>query len=136
MEYSVVYKESVHRDLKNLSRAVVKRILDSIERELVKKPESNPVLKGEFAGLRKYRVGDYRVIYVVLGNEIVVLRIGKRKNIYKCDEQEVPGFGSDCRFLARTAQARRSLRMGAGVRLEDIGTQPMKRNSGRGWKRA
>ena len=83
MGYSVVYKESVHRDLKSLSRAEAKRILDSIERELVKKPESNPVLKGEFAGLRKYRVGDYRVIYVVMGNEIVVLRIGNRKNIYK-----------------------------------------------------
>ena len=83
MGYSVVYKESVHRDLKSLSRAEAKRILDAIERELVKKPESNPVLKGEFAGLRKYRVGDYRVIYVVMGNEIVVLRIGNRKNIYK-----------------------------------------------------
>lgn len=83
MEYSVTYKKSVHRDLKSLSKAEARRILDSIERELVKKPESNPVLKGQFAGLRKYRVGDYRVIYALLGAEILVLRIGNRKSIYK-----------------------------------------------------
>ncbi len=83
MEYSVVYKQSVHRDLKGLSKADAKRVMDSIERELVKKPESNPMLKGQFAGLRKYRVGDYRVIYALIGAEILVLRIGNRKSVYK-----------------------------------------------------
>ncbi len=57
--------------------------MDSIERELIKKPDSNPMLKGQFAGLRKYRVGDYRVIYALVGAEILVLRIGNRKNVYK-----------------------------------------------------
>ena len=83
MEYSVVYKQSVHRDLKSLSKADAKRIMDSIERELVKKPDSNPMLKGQFAGLRKYRVGDYRVIYALIGAEILVLRIWNRRNVYK-----------------------------------------------------
>lgn len=82
MEYSVVYKQSVYRDLKGLSKADAKRIMDSIERELIKKPESNPMLKGQFAGLRKYRVGDYRVIYALIAAEILVLRIGNRKNVY------------------------------------------------------
>jgi mRNA interferase RelE/StbE len=57
--------------------------MDSIERELIKKPESNPVLKGQYAGLRKYRIGDYRVIYVLMGSEILILRIGNRKDVYK-----------------------------------------------------
>ena len=83
MAYSVVYKKSVHRDLKGLSKAEAKRIMDLIEHELVKKPESNPVLKGPFAGLRKFPVGDYRVIYALLGSEILILRIGNRKNVYK-----------------------------------------------------
>lgn len=55
--------------------------MDSIERGLTKRPESNPVLKGQFAGLRKYRVGDDRVTYALLGAEILVLRIGNRKNV-------------------------------------------------------
>ena len=83
MVYSVVYKKSVHRDLKSLSKAEAKRIMDLIEHELVKRPESNPVLKGQFAGLRKFRVGDYRVIYALIGSEILILRIGNRKNVYK-----------------------------------------------------
>jgi mRNA interferase RelE/StbE len=83
LQYSVVYKKSVHRDLKSLSRAEAKRIMDLIEHELIKRPEANPVLKGQFSGLRKYRVGDYRVIYALVKSEILILRIGDRKNVYK-----------------------------------------------------
>ncbi|MHB8895669.1 MAG: type II toxin-antitoxin system RelE family toxin [Candidatus Geothermincolia bacterium] len=83
MQYSVAYKKSVHRDLKSLSRAEAKRIMDLVEHELIKRPEANPVLKGQFSGLRKYRVGDYRVIYALVGSEILILRIGDRKNVYK-----------------------------------------------------
>ena len=85
MAYSVVYKESVHRDLKKLSKPEAKRILDLIEKELIKKPESNPMLKGQFAGLRKYRAGDYRVIYAILEKDILILRIGNRKDVYKSE---------------------------------------------------
>lgn len=83
MAYNIVYKKSVYRDIKNLSKTEAKRILDLIETELIKKPESNPVLKGQFAGLRKYRIGDYRVIYALLGLDILILRIGNRKDVYR-----------------------------------------------------
>jgi len=83
LAYNIVYKKSVHRDLKKLSKAEAGRILDQIERELLKKPESNPVLKGQFAGLRKFQVGDYRVIYALLGDDILILRIGHRRDVYK-----------------------------------------------------
>ena len=85
MAYNIVYKKSVYRDLKKLSKTEAKRILDLIETELIKEPESNPVLKGQFAGLRKYRIGDYRVIYALLGLDILILRIGNRKDVYKGD---------------------------------------------------
>ena len=83
MAYNVGYKKSVQRDLKKLSRSEVRRILDQIEEELSKNAESYPVLKGRFAGLRKYRVGDFRLIYAVLGNDVLVLRVGHRKDVYK-----------------------------------------------------
>ena len=83
MVYNVTYKKSVQRDLKPLSKSEAKRILDQIEQELVKDPESNPSLKGQFAGLRKYRVGDYRVIYSLLETEIRILRISYRRDVYK-----------------------------------------------------
>jgi mRNA interferase RelE/StbE len=83
LAYNVVYKKSVHRDLNKLSKAEVSRILDQIEQELIKQPESCPVLKGQFAGLRKYRIGDYRVIYALVGTDILILRIGNRRDVYK-----------------------------------------------------
>jgi len=83
LAYNIVYKKSVYRDFKKLSKTEAKRILDLIETELIKKPESNPSLKGQFTGLRKYRIGDYRVIYSLLGFDILILRIGNRKDVYK-----------------------------------------------------
>lgn len=83
MAYNIIYKKSVHRDLKKLSKAERGRILDKIEEELSEKADAYPVLKGKFAGLRKYRAGDYRVIYAILGDDVLILRIGHRRDIYK-----------------------------------------------------
>ncbi|HEY4759511.1 MAG TPA: type II toxin-antitoxin system RelE/ParE family toxin [Thermoguttaceae bacterium] len=83
MAYNIFYKKSVRRDLKKLSKAETKRILDQIDKELSKKADAYPILKGQFAGLRKYRVGDYRVIYAILGNDAIILRIGHRRDVYK-----------------------------------------------------
>jgi mRNA interferase RelE/StbE len=83
LAYKILYKKSVQRDLKKLGKPVVERILDQLEAELSKNPESFPILKGEFAGLRKFRVGDYRVIYALMDEDVVVLRIGHRGKIYK-----------------------------------------------------
>ena len=83
MAYNIVYKKSVQRDLKKLSKAEARRVLNKVEEELSKHADAYPVLKGQFAGLRKYRVGDYRVIYAILGDEVLVLRIGHRKEVYR-----------------------------------------------------
>ena len=83
MAYNIVYKKSVERDLKKLSKAEAHRVMNQIEEELPQKADTYPVLKGQFAGLRKYRVGDYRVVYAILGDDVLVLRIGHRKDIYK-----------------------------------------------------
>lgn len=85
MADNIVYKKSVQRDLKKLSKAEAKRILNQVEEELSKNAETYPILKGRFAGLRKYRVGDFRVIFAILGDDVLVLRIGHRKDVYKKD---------------------------------------------------
>lgn len=83
MAYNIIYKKSVHHDLKKLSKAEAGRILDQIETDLVEQPEKYPVLKGHFAGLRKFRVGDYRVIYALMGDDVLILRISHRRDVYK-----------------------------------------------------
>jgi len=83
LAYNIVYKKSVYRDLKKLAKPEAKRILDHIEKDLIRQPEANSVIKAQFAGLRKCRVGDYRVIYALMGLDILILRIGNRKDVYK-----------------------------------------------------
>ena len=83
MAYNIVYKKSVERDLKKLSKAEARRVLNQVEEQLSENADTHPVLKGQFAGLRKYRIGDYRVIYAILGADVVVLRIGHRKDVYR-----------------------------------------------------
>ena len=81
MAYNIVCKKSVQRDLKKLSKVEAQRVLNQIEEDLSEKADTYPVLQGQFKGLRKYRIGDYRVSYAILGNEVLLLRIGHRKQV-------------------------------------------------------
>jgi mRNA interferase RelE/StbE len=73
----------VGRDLKKLGRAQARHILDEIESKLAADADSHPALKGPFAGMRKFRVGDYRVIYCIIDSDVVILRIAHRKEAYR-----------------------------------------------------
>ncbi len=83
MAFNIQYKKSVERDLGRLDKKEARRILDKIEKDLSEHAESYPVLKGEFAGLRKMRVGDYRIIFTLMNHDVLILRIGHRREIYK-----------------------------------------------------
>ncbi len=66
MAYNITYKKSVAKDLKRIDNQNAKRILDKIDETLVEDAEQFPALAGPFAGLRKFRVGDYRVIFAIM----------------------------------------------------------------------
>jgi mRNA interferase RelE/StbE len=85
LAYKIVYKKSVQRDLKRIPKAESDRLLHEIEEELTKKADAYPTLKGPFAGLRKLRSGDYRVVFAILGNDVLVLRIGHRREVYRTE---------------------------------------------------
>ena len=83
MSYKIAFKKSVARDLKKIDNDQADRILKKIEEELPEKAESFPVLTGKFSGLRKFRVGDYRVVYSIMGNTALILRIKHRREVYR-----------------------------------------------------
>ena len=83
MSYKIAFKKSVARDLKKIDRVQADRILRKIEDELPVKAETFPVLTGKFSGLRKFRVGDYRVIYSIIGDTALILRISHRREAYR-----------------------------------------------------
>jgi mRNA interferase RelE/StbE len=101
LAFEIVYKASVHRDLKGLPKAEAARILERIESELAAKPEANPILHGRFSGMRRLRVGDYRIVYTIMKSEVLVLRIGHRQDVYK------GGIREDRKEAGRGSAARR-----------------------------
>ena len=83
MSYKVTFKKSVSRDLKKISKEEADKILKKIEEELSEKADAYPILTGRFAGLRKYRSGDYRVIYTIIEQNVIILRIRHRREAYR-----------------------------------------------------
>ena len=82
MGYKIAFKKSVGRDLKRIDKGQADRILEKIEEDLPEKAGTFPSLTGKFTGLRKYRVGDYRVIYSIINNTALILRITHRRETY------------------------------------------------------
>ncbi len=76
------YKSSVSRDLKQVEPADRERILNQIREVLAANPRAGEQLRGEFEGLRKLRVGDYRVVYAIVGEDVLVLRIRHRSSAH------------------------------------------------------
>ena len=83
MASKITYKSSVAGDLRRLDKPVARRVLDKLERTLAANPNAGISLTGEFHGLFKLRVGDYRVIYTKTPEGVLVLRIGHRKEVYR-----------------------------------------------------
>ena len=82
MAGKVLYKSSVRHDLRQIPRPEQERILHHIRENLVVNPRGGEPLRGEFEGLYKLRVGDYRVIYALVGADVLVLRIRHRSKAY------------------------------------------------------
>jgi len=83
LKYKITFKKSVSRDLKKIGQSQAKNILDKIEEELPLKADQYPQLKGRFSGLRKCRIGDYRVIFSLLNDTVLITRIKHRKEVYR-----------------------------------------------------
>ena len=83
MTYKIKFKKSVYKDLSKVPSEEAKTILNKIDMLLAEKPTMLPALKGKFKGMRRMRVGSYRIIYVIIEDVVLVLRIHHRKDVYK-----------------------------------------------------
>ena len=78
MTARVLYKSSVGRDLKRLTPQDRDRVLRQIRANLSAEPLRGDALHGEFEGLYKLWVGECRVVYALVGRDVLVLRIRHR----------------------------------------------------------
>jgi len=82
--HKVEWTEDSLEDLKKIDTTIANRILNKIVWFPAHFKTITPeALSGDFAGMFKLRVGDWRVVYTTEGDIIVIQAIGHRKEIYK-----------------------------------------------------
>jgi mRNA interferase RelE/StbE len=83
MSFNLVYTRRAEKDIKKLDSSIKRNIGKTLL-----KLQDNPLLYSEKLstpelGNYKYRIGDYRVVFDIEDNDIVILRVGHRREIYK-----------------------------------------------------
>ena len=84
MSFSIRIKGSAARELRRIAQADRRRLVEAIGR-LSENPFLGNALRGELRGLRRLRVGDYRVLYNVQNEALIVLvvRVAHRRDVYR-----------------------------------------------------
>ena len=87
MAWTVEVSDYAEKQLRKLDKPIQKRLLDWLEDRIegCKNPRHfGEPLRGEMAGLWRYRIGDYRIICEIQDQQLVVLAlaVGHRREIY------------------------------------------------------
>ena len=78
--YLVEYSQDAQDILEKMGRKTAKRIMDKLD-DAARNPDH---FFERLSGREDYklRVGDYRIIYRIHGHEVIILKIGHRKDVY------------------------------------------------------
>ncbi|HQT95432.1 MAG TPA: type II toxin-antitoxin system RelE/ParE family toxin [Thermoanaerobaculaceae bacterium] len=81
---SIRWERRAYRELEALPRDVQQRIVRAVE-GLIDTPLKGQLLTAEWKGLRRLRVGTYRVVYAFDGAQLLisVVRVAHRKEAYR-----------------------------------------------------
>ena len=88
MAWRIEFTGSARKQLKKLDKDEAGLVLSFLRERVA--PLEDPrqfgkPLKGQFAELWRYRVGDYRIVCDIRDDEVLVLvvRVGHRKDVYR-----------------------------------------------------
>ncbi|HLO89079.1 MAG TPA: type II toxin-antitoxin system RelE/ParE family toxin [Nostocaceae cyanobacterium] len=85
--YEVILHPDAQKFYVNADKALAKKIARCLQ-QLEQNPRLHPnikALKGDYAGLYRYRIGDYRVIYSIEDQlvQVFVMAIAHRSEVYE-----------------------------------------------------
>jgi mRNA interferase RelE/StbE len=83
MSYNLVYTHKAAKDIQKIEATVRKRIGRTLLRYKEDPTKYSRKMINSEHGSYRFRIGDYRVIFDIENDNIVVLRIGHRKEIYR-----------------------------------------------------
>ena len=76
----IILSKKAAKTLESMDKPARQRIIDGIEK--IPKGDSKQ-MQGQFQGTYRLRIGPYRGIFYYEGDNIIVLQIGSRGDIYK-----------------------------------------------------
>jgi mRNA interferase RelE/StbE len=83
-KFDLVFKESVSKDLKDIPKQDIQRILERIDSL---REEPRPPGSVKLSGKEYYRVrqGNFRIIYEIQNTQLVVIviKVGHRREVYR-----------------------------------------------------
>lgn len=83
MKYEIVYTRRAVKDIQKLDAEIKERIGKNLLRYKESPLTYAEKLTDSQLGTYRFRIGDYRVVFDIEGSEIIVLRVGNRREIYK-----------------------------------------------------
>ena len=82
MNFKIIWDTKAKKDFKKLEKIIAIRIYKKIN-SLKENFNSVDIKRLQNSDLFRLRVGDYRVLFEIEKNIIIILKISNRKNIYK-----------------------------------------------------
>ena len=87
MTWKIEFDSDVEKDLRKLGAIAQKRILTFLKKRIATTDDPRAhgkALTGDFSGLWRYRVGNYRIISKIEDNvfTVLVVKVGHRKEVY------------------------------------------------------
>jgi len=83
--YKVIWKNTALKQLAKIDKKIADKLTNKVENYLVK----DPINRGErllydYKGFYRYRFGDYRVIYEIKAQELIisVVKVAHRREVY------------------------------------------------------
>ncbi len=83
MAYQLIYTKSASKDIQKLDVVAKRKIKNKIEGYTQKPLFYAKKLNKSALGDYRWRIGNYRVVFDLDGQKIVILRVGHRKEIYR-----------------------------------------------------
>ena len=88
MTWDIIYHKGVDDDLKSVGPSAAIRIVKTIDKKLTTAPEKHGLpLSNNLKHFRKLRIGEFRVVYQIISEKVIVfvLAVGPRrdKEIYQ-----------------------------------------------------
>jgi len=83
MSYNLLYTQRALKDIQKIDLNAKKRIGEALLRYKEEPLKYSRKMINAAHGSYRFRIGDYRVIFDLENDDIVILRLGHRREIYK-----------------------------------------------------